>query len=204
MKAFNIHNFSQQTAPTSLQTKFGGQPDWLDTPQWPVSLAWDNRPMKFIGQIRLDHIYDDIENTRMAYLFITQPDDEEDDFFDPDIIDPEGGEQAVILQPEGTVPSCIKTIAYNTGPTVDHNHVWIPQMCTIEEDLNAKFETTDIDKMGGIPAFYQGSEGNTDDRLLLQLHTNWLPFYIRAGGAPTLFVMLNDHLQEGYMIIEDM
>jgi hypothetical protein len=34
-------------------TKLGGQPTWLEQPQWPLSRS-RNRPMPFIGQFRLD------------------------------------------------------------------------------------------------------------------------------------------------------
>lgn len=204
MKAFKINNFTQQIPHSSLQTKFGGQPDWLTTPIWPVSPVWDNRPMKFMGQIRLDHIYDDIKKTKMAYIFITQPNDKEDDFFDPDIIFPDGGENAVIIQPDGNIPDFIKTEEHKTGPTVDREYIWIPHISTMEEAAEFEFEKIDIDKFSGTPAFFQNNEVGKNDRLLLQLHTNWLPFYINAGGASTLFVMVNEHIHEGYILIEDM
>ncbi len=78
---------------THFQTKFGGQPDWISTSQWPVSEAWGNRPMKFIGQIRLDEFLEDVEEMTLAYIFMTQPDDRNDTFYDPDIIFPDSGER---------------------------------------------------------------------------------------------------------------
>lgn len=204
MKAFKINNFSQKIPECSVKTKFGGQPDWIATPKWPVSPAWNNRPMKFLGQIRLDKIYDDTEKTIMAYLFLTQPHDKDDDFFDPEIILPDGGENAVIIQPDGDIPSYIKAEEYETGPTVDCDYIWIPHMSTIDESRELEFEKIDINKFGGIPAFFQNSEVKNSDRLLLQLHANWLPFYLNLGGAPTLFVMAGEYLHEGYILIEDM
>jgi hypothetical protein len=34
-------------------TKFGGQPVWLEAPQWPIGRA-NGKPMEFIGQVALD------------------------------------------------------------------------------------------------------------------------------------------------------
>lgn len=49
MKAYKIDRFISQSEDKHFITKFGGQPDWIEQPQWPVSLAWDNRPLKFIS-----------------------------------------------------------------------------------------------------------------------------------------------------------
>lgn len=54
MKTYKIEQYNAQVEDIHFQTKFGGQPDWISTPQWPVSEAWGKRPMKFIGQVRLD------------------------------------------------------------------------------------------------------------------------------------------------------
>lgn len=77
---------------------------------------------------------------------------------------------------------------------------------TIEilETRSEEFEAIDIDKFCGIAALFQNSDVSTNCRLLLQLHTNWLPFYVEAGGAPTLFVFLNEEKNEGILLIEDM
>ncbi len=40
--------------------------------------------------------------------------------------------------------------------------------------------------------------------LLLQLHTNWLPFYINCGCEPTMFIFLNGKKDSGFILIEDM
>ena len=204
MKTYKIENFMQQVKDTQFQTKFGGQPDWITEPQWPVSEAWGDRPMKFIGQVRLDEIYDDVETMTLAYIFMTQPKDRNDSFYDPDIIFPDGGENAVIIQPAGNSPDYIKVIECAGGPSVDNAQVWIPQLVEREDSTDASFEELDVDKLGGIPAFFQNSQVDRDSTLLLQLHTNWLPFFINAGGEPSMFVFVNEGRKEGFIIIEDM
>ena len=47
MSAYKINTFITANENRNYMTKFGGQPDWITTPQWPISLAWGNRPLKF-------------------------------------------------------------------------------------------------------------------------------------------------------------
>lgn len=203
MRAYKIDDFISEKDDKHFITKFGGQLDWIAEPQWPVSPAWDSQ-LKFIGQIRLNDFYSDLQSLTLAYIFMTQPKDREDTFFDPDIIFPDEGENAVIVQPNGKIPEYIHVENFSTGPTVDGERIWIPQMVEIEETQATEFSELDIDKFCGIPAFFQNSEVEEDSRLLLQLHTNWLPFYVNAGGAPTMFTFLNDKKEEGFILIEDM
>ena len=204
MKAYKIDRFISQSEDKHFITKFGGQPDWIEQPQWPVSLAWDNRPLKFIGQIRLNDFYYEPEKLSLVYIFMTQPEDRNDTFFDPDIIYPDEGETAVIIQPDREIPEYLQVENLRTGPTVDSKNIWIPQITEVEETLATEFEQIDQDKFCGIPAFNQHSKKESDSKLLLQLHTNWLPFYINAGGAPTMFVLLNNTNEKGFILIEDM
>lgn len=73
-----------------------------------------------------------------------------------------------------------------------------------EEMLTTDFRQIDVDKFCGIPAFVQNSKVESDSILLLQLHTNWLPFYINAEGAPTMFAFFNGKKDGGFILIEDM
>ncbi len=203
VKAYKIDGFISQSEDKHFITKFGGQPDWMATPQWPVSPAWDYRPLKFIGQIRLNDFCHELEKLTLAYIFMTQPKDRNDLFFDPDIIYPDEGENAVIIQPDGKIPEYLHVENFRTGPTVDSKSIWIPQTTEIEETPVTEFRQMDEDKFCGIPALIQNSEVESDGKLLLQLHTNWLPFYINAGGAPTLFVFINNTKDGGFILIED-
>src|SRR5215217_3203955 len=97
----NLVEFHQVAEPISEPvTKFGGQPTWLEEPQWPMNDGWDPpRPMRFLAQIALDpQIFGTIP-AKMAYVFITHGDFDDPDFFDPDICFPDEGANAVILQP---------------------------------------------------------------------------------------------------------
>ena len=61
MQAYKIDDFISEKDDKHFLTKFGGQPDWIAEPQWPVSPAWDSQ-LKFIGQIRLNDFYRDLES----------------------------------------------------------------------------------------------------------------------------------------------
>lgn len=89
-------------------TKVGGQPVWLEEPQWPLSRA-TGEPMQFLGQFTLD-------GGRLAYLFVRGED------FSGETAYAEGGENAVIIQPGGRVPDFVSVRAQAKGPAacVDH------------------------------------------------------------------------------------
>jgi hypothetical protein len=87
--------------------KLGGDPIWLDEPFWPISSSLGT-PMTFVGQFPLPGPL-----PRMGYLFITQDDDCTALTFEPD-----AGENALIVQPDGRRPSFLTGTPAATGPTL--------------------------------------------------------------------------------------
>lgn len=89
--------FKKQDIP---KTKFGGKPDWIEEPQWPISRA-TNLPMQFLCQVAIDPELFPAAKGKMAYVFIAN-------FVtgkqSPDICNPESGDNAVIIQPHGKIP----------------------------------------------------------------------------------------------------
>ncbi|GGD46852.1 hypothetical protein [Paenibacillus nasutitermitis] len=244
---YTIEKFVRFTEPlNSLKTKFGGQPVWITEPQWPLSSGWDNRPMMFVGQIELDkELFDDPSNSgsasdsagseasktaesgadqeqRIAYIFVTHSVSGEEGFFDPDIIDPDGGENAVIIQPGGKL--LVKTVPLENGPTLwddngqayegrlqlkqeqDPDFIDSESYLQLSEDEQRAYsDVVDGDKIGGVPYFFQGDGWPDDSRwhLLLQLHANFKPFSLNIGSAPTLFVFVSEDLTTGKLVIQD-
>jgi uncharacterized protein YwqG len=170
--------------------------------------------MRFLCQVALDpHVFGEIAG-RMAYLFITDGETFVDDTFDPD-----GGENAVIIQP-GT--SEISTQPLLTGPSlykmVSHSseEKLVPESCEFAvetspgEDLEVIVEDEQSHsspqawtqftelwseiKVGGTPAFLQGPEfprgGNW--RLLLQLDSANVPFSVNFGDAGVGYAFLSE------------
>jgi hypothetical protein len=85
---------------TGPRARFGGQPDWLSTPAWP--LASDGRPLTFYGQLPLLG-----EPARMAYIFISVARNAE-------TWAPLGDGNAVVIQPGP--PPHLATREWATGP----------------------------------------------------------------------------------------
>lgn len=205
-------------------TKFGGQPNWICEPQWPMSSAWDNKQMMFLCQILLDGNIFGCKTNKMAYIFITHAEKPYDDFFDPDIIFEDGGENAIIIQPDGEILPDLQIKNISTGPTIfDNNGISFEGYPNLEfsfdpefinennyrqlskHDQNIYFEKIDGNKIGGVPCFFEGDEfpnNNINWKLLLQLNSNFLPFYLNLGASPTVFAFISEDLKCGRLLIQ--
>ncbi len=132
------------------RAKLGGQPVWLDAPAWPVSRALAE-PMCFVGQFPIPG-----SGGRIAYLFITD---------DPDgslpTFEPEGGENALLVQPGGRIPDFLTVTSAATGPSLwrrgadwdDHVpvelHVDVAELDPAEEQaLNAEIAAQEAEIAG--------------------------------------------------------
>lgn len=211
-----VIEFTETDSPiTESITKLGGQPVWIDEPAWPLSRETGNQ-MRFIGQVELREEYGFNTPAKMAYLFMTE---EEDDSFVDSTYEPDGGENAVILQP-GTS----RTPATNKseGPTlfkmvqVEGKDRLQKQTCEFavkliesddiefvsederfkmsDEDAEAATGKLDENKIGGSPEFMQGDEFPFEGpcQLLLQLDSCSVPFSINFGDAGVGYAFLNE------------
>jgi hypothetical protein len=184
-----IDGFRRAEAPVTVPvTKFGGRPVWLGPPQWPLSAAWQT-PMRFVGQIALEPFGAE----GLAYVFVTDGED-----FDPDVIDPEGGENAVVVQPGDYAGP---TAPLTDGPTVSPDE-YTPDL-TPGEDRDLSFAALDRDKLGGIAPLQGDPPPGGPWRLLLRLATNWTPFPLNLGAAPVAFAFLSADGRDGRFLVED-
>jgi len=191
---------------TERVTKFGGQPVWLGAPEWPISRKTGN-PMRFICQIALEEPFFSGTAGRMAYVFMTEEDN--DDFVDG-TYDPDGGENAVIVQPGNTDPS-IRTGNNATGPTLfrkvprdgeSHLHsesceYGVVLLGTEDDALTA--DGLAPSRIGGEPIFVQddGFPEGGPWRLLMQLDSANSPFYVNFGDAGVGYAFLHENGQSG-------
>ena len=92
----------------AARAKLGGQPVWLDRPTWPLSRS-SGEPMVFVGQFPVP----EGRTTRLAHLFIT-----DDVGGAAPTYEPEAGENALLVQPDGRVPPFVRTSGAVTGPSL--------------------------------------------------------------------------------------
>jgi uncharacterized protein YwqG len=207
--------FDEVTQPIrEVVTKFGGQPTWLGEPQWPLSRE-SGEPMRFICQIRLDEVLFGAMgmDARMAYLFMTDGEEYIDGTWEP-----EGGENAVVLQPGG---SPVEASKLPTGPTLYRmvnkplQERLVPEACEyavrlsygedppqVGEDVLGTWNESEMreherqlegNKLGGTPLFLQAPEfpGPGEWRLLLQLDSTKVPFYLNFGDSGVGYAFLS-------------
>ena len=202
-------NFQEVESPiTEPITKFGGQPVWIEKPEWAVSLS-TGKPLTFICQIALDEEIFGQTESRMAYIFMND-DDEVDETWETD-----GGENAVIIQPSGNNP---KSVSIQNGESLS---IWkeikgemqrkpFPCEFAVEKsevvpDAEPDEDEDDFEnKVGGIPRFLQGeeypdNENNEKDswKLLLQLDSVSVPFEINFGDAGIGYAFISNDGKTG-------
>lgn len=206
-------------AVTACVTKFGGQPCWLEAPQWPLSRA-TGQPMRFIAQVALEAPLFAGTGGRMAYLFMT---DDPEQYVDG-TWEPEGGENAVVVQPgHFTGPA----VALAQGPSlyrmaeVAGEAQLQPQAVEFrvqlrfveepghqpesvrgewtQEQQESRARALEGSKVGGTPGFLQGDEFPQpgDWKLLLQLDSTTVPFYVNFGDAGIGYAFIDQAEQEG-------
>ncbi len=168
---------------TEAITKFGGQPVWIDTPQWPLG-KMSGKPMRFIGQIKLDEKLFGKKQAQMAYIFYSEGIDDNTDTFEI-----EGGENAVILQP-GT--PLVPVVEQATGLTIEDIHnektkceFKVNMTYSEDPEFIPEYEAWELppaenekyynalggNKIGGVPGFIQADEfpDNSPWQLLMQM-----------------------------------
>ena len=191
-------------------SKLGGQPVWIDEPQWPLSKT-TGKPMSFVGQFVLyPEIFGPLE-ARMAYIFMY----DDEPYIDGTWL-PDGGENAVIVQP-GVWNG--PAIASTTGPTLYHGTQRpdgtlerIPVEYALrlapgddpdtldENEFRARDAWEEYcaylneSKIGGAPAFLQNPEypGQGNWRLLAQLDGGLFDYNINFGDAGVGYAFINE------------
>lgn len=194
-------------------TKFGGQPVWIDAPQWPTSAETDE-PMRFICQIAIEpELFGEIE-AKMAYVFMTDGDGYVDGTWEPD-----GGENAVILQPGNTTlpvkpdaegPTLYRMIKkmfkkelvpepceFAVQTALSEDPEFVPQHKRVgwsDDQWGEYAEALDGNKIGGSPIFVQDEEfpGPGNWRLLMELDSTRTPFYVNFGDAGIGYAFISE------------
>jgi hypothetical protein len=163
--------------------KFGGEPDWLDRPRWPLTA--DGELMMFFGQLPLPG-----NPQRVAYIFF--------DTNNPENFVPLGDGNALLIQPGA--PPQTKTVPRNTGPSLPAppapgpkssrttrgagvryveltpgadppEWTWPEQL----DEVQYRDDPADWRKIGGTPLFLQGDDQPPGEgwEFAFQFDTDW-------------------------------
>jgi hypothetical protein len=214
--------FIEADAPiTEPVTKFGGQPVWLEEPEWPLSKESGGQ-MQFVCQIALDPELIGVSPGRVAYLFMTGS--AEDEYVDG-TWEPEGGENAVVVQPstKAAYGGRVETLPSATGPTLNRfaegTRGGTTEVVSCEYAVNLmpgeepypsspaeraalsdeQYDSLSGNKIGGEPCFVQGEEYPEGDswKLFLQLEMMEVPFFINFGDAGVGYAFVSGDGEEG-------
>jgi hypothetical protein len=171
-------------AASSPPPKFGGQPDWVDQPAWP--LGADSAPLIFFGQLPVSTG----QQARTAYVFV----DPEGDHWEP-----LGKANAVLIQPGA--PCQLDTAPLSTGPQLFE---FVPELGQfrrrwrarpyerfirledgadperwdwpeLDPGTNRRDAPGDWNKLGGTPLFLQGEQLPPGERwsFAFQFSASW-------------------------------
>jgi len=221
VKKYQITSFSRlEEKPAKPVTKFGGQPDWLEEPQWPVSKHYKDRLMTFIGQIVLDKGMLGNDEDKIAYIFLTHPENIDEDIYAPNIDEWDNNESAVIIQPGGKTACPTKNV--KQGPCLfdegGNHYEYLPELAEgydpdyidsgdfqemEEPDKDKYLEQIQGNKIGGIPFFFRGDERPDGDwKLLLQMSGEEVPFILALDDMGTLFAFVSSDFKQGGLFVQ--
>jgi len=230
VKKYQITSFERlKEKPARPVTKFGGQPDWLEEPQWPVSEEYEDRLMSFMGQIVLDKGMLGNDKDIIAYIFLTHSKDAQDSMdCDPiELANWGNRESAIIIQPGGEITCETKNV--KEGPCMfdeDGNHYeYIPALAEgydpdyINPDVLWEMEKPEQDKyidqicgskIGGVPSFFMCDEWPGDEwpegdwKFLLQMIASELPFVMEPIEIHRLhfFVFISSDFKQGGLFVD--
>jgi len=212
--------FRQSSQPVRLAiTKFCGQPVWIGAPQWPLSRS-TGKPMHFIGQVALTQELFKNAHGRMVYIFMSLDQDIEG------TSDPDGGENAVVVQPghfsgpcadRATGPSLEIAKDFFTGPlnrkgrcefTAELAVIDEPSVPTREEaatlsqeQLRQRYRLLARNKIGGVPFWIQNEAFPFPQaQLVLQLSdSGHVPFFVNFGNGQA-YVFVDAQARQGKML----
>lgn len=167
----------------SAVSRLGGEPVWLDEPQWPLS-SRDTEPMTFVAQFRVP----DGPVMAMAYLFM--------DMEGAYTWQPDGGQNALILQPDGRIPSCVRTAPVVNGPLL--RDATGRSVCHEARLVPGTLDKGSMQHVGGHPNWLQGDAAPEGWTFLLQLDSTQLrDAVVNFGDLGVGYAFISPDRKEG-------
>ncbi|GHE14955.1 DUF1963 domain-containing protein [Streptomyces alanosinicus] len=162
-------------------SRLGGEPAWLDTPQWPLS-SRHGEPMTFLAQFVVPG-----ENVT-TYLFM--------DLRGTRSWRPDAGQNALVLQPSGRIPPFITVVPLDAGPVLRDaaGHTVCHEARLTPFPLGAD----STQHLGGHPNWLQGDEAPHGWTFLLQLDASQLrDAAVEFGDAGIGYAFVSPDRREG-------
>ncbi len=203
-----IIDFERDIERAEIRTKFGGFPDWLENPEWPINKSAQT-PMRFIGQFKIDPKLFPNTKAKMAYFFM------KDRETPTSILH----QTAVILQPGDN--KHITSIPENNGPSLQwlqprkgyktklfpEDYRQSPDLVPITQlDIDEAHDSAEpLNKVGGPPDFITGSNFPDDKskwHLLFQINKNTVPFEIDLAEHGVCFGFLRDDGKQARVVVQ--
>lgn len=201
-------NFERNIEKAEIRTKFGGRPDWLKSPQWPID-SFTDEPYRFICQIKIDPELFPQCDAKMAYFFLKDRESNQS------IVH----ETAVILQPGKN--NHVTTVKKPHGPSLQqmvprkgYKTKLFPQDFRQSPELvpvsqkeidQAHVSGEPLNKIGGPPEFIT-SKNYPDDsgkwHLLFQLCKNTLPFELGIAENGVCYGFISEDGKQCRMIVQ--
>lgn len=201
-------DFDRLLEKAEIRTKFGGNPDWLDEPEWPICLL-TNEQMRFIGQVKIEKEILAKSKAKMAYIFLKDRTPEKQEVH----------ECVVILQPGDN--SSVRTINKSRGPALyryvnktgylnklfREEYRQMPAIRPITEaDMqNAELQLEPLNKILGSPEFVTSKnypDKDTAWELLLQLNKDTIPFYLDIADGGIFYCFIDPEGTKARVIVQ--
>lgn len=219
MSKYASLTFSEAEKPISNAiTKFGGQPVWINQPEWPFSKK-TQQPLRFICQIALDtHIFG--ENTaKMVYFFMGDAKQANGEFICSEhsvVVQP--GKNTGLLRNEKEGPTLLSqnpdshgnaefvAKEYHVLPVLQDDTSILQKNIWKETVRTGKVNSISAllgNKIGGIPYFGSGNNLANDhnhDQLILQIDSTDVPFCFGLGGTGIGYIFLEANSKRGRFI----
>jgi hypothetical protein len=202
-------NFDRDFQTSEIRTKFGGFPDWLKSPAWPLDSSDNEKQLRFIAQFKIDPEIFPNSKAKFAYFFLRDREDELSFVH----------ECVVVLQP-GPKPNC-EIVKKNHGPTLQklvsrkgyktklfpEDFRQTPGLVPItERDFHLAAETREpLSKVGGNPEFVNSKnypDTKQEWQLLFQLNRNTLPCELGIVTNGVCFGFINPEGTECRVIVQ--
>jgi len=203
-----IIDFEMNLERAEIRTKFGGFPDWLGNPEWPI-IKGGKTPMRFIGQFKIDPKLFPNTKAKMAYFFMKDRETPTSILHQTAVILQPGDNKHVTSIPEHNGPS-LQWLQPRKGyktKLFPEDYRQSPDLVPVTKlDIDEAHSSAEpLNKVGGPPDFITGSNFPDDKskwHLLFQINKNTVPFEIDLAEHGVCFGFLREDGKQARVVVQ--